>query len=465
MSYNKINDKIIDELKEIVGEKNIIPGADNEDYSHDETPFLNYPPELIIKPTSEEQICKIFSLANRENIPITPRGGGTGLCGGCVPVVGGIVLSLEKMNKIKEIDETNLMAVVEAGLPLLELHEAVEEFKLLYPPDPGEKGATLGGNISTNAGGMRAVKYGVTRDYVQGIRVVTPNGDILNLGGKIVKNSSGYELIDLFIGSEGTLGIVTEATLKLIPQPPKKVSIYLPFPSLRTAITACSKIVQNNILPTATEFMTQRIVKIAEKYTNKKLPHDSAEAYIIVMLDGTSDEELENLSMKVCELCIENEALDAFVATSKDDQIAIWSVRDKFLEALKTVSEFEEVDVVAPRGRIPDFIEEAEKISKNYGINTVSFGHAGDGNIHLYLLREDNDFKEWEKRVKKAMDELYAFGLNLGGKISGEHGIGYVRKNVLMENLDKNQLKIMQNIKKMFDPNNILNPGKVIDLN
>lgn len=464
MNYNKVNDKILEELKEIVGEKNIIPGADAEDYSHDETPFLNYPPEVIAKPTSEEQIIKIFSLANVNMIPITPRGGGTGLCGGCVPVLGGIVLSLEKMNKIKEIDESNLMAVVETGVPLLELHEAVDEKGLLYPPDPGEKGATLGGNISTNAGGMRAVKYGVTRDYVQGIRVVTPNGDILELGGKIVKNTSGYELIDLFIGSEGTLGIVTEATLKLIPQPPKKVTIYLPFPSLRTAITACSKIVQNNILPTATEFMTQRIVKIAEKYTNKKLPHDTAVAYIIVMLDGTSDDELENLSMKVCELCIENDAMDAFVASSKDDQLAIWNVRDKFLEALKTVSEFEEVDVVAPRGRIPDFVEQVEKITKDYGINIVIFGHAGDGNVHLYLLQEDNEFEEWEKRVQKAMDEIYEVGLKLGGKISGEHGIGYVRKNVLMETTDKRQIEIMKNIKKMFDPNNILNPGKVIDL-
>lgn len=465
MQYSKVDDRIMKMLKDIVEEKNVVLGKENEEvYSHDEYPFLKHLPEVTVKPSNADQVSQILALANKERIPVIPRGAGTGLCGGVVPNLGGIVISFEKMNRIKEIDKDNLMVVVEPGLPLLTLHETVEAMGLFYPPDPGEKGASLGGNISTNAGGMRAVKYGVTRDYVQGLEIALTSGERIRLGGRIVKNSSGYELLDIIIGSEGTLAVVTEATLKLIPLPPVKATIYVPFESLQAAISSCSKLLQNRILPTAIEFAQKDIITIAEKYFGKKLPHDTAEAYIIILLDGSSDEEIEKLYMRTAEVCVEQGGLDAFVASSKDDQAAIWNIRGKFLEALKSVSQFEEVDVVVPRARIFEFVGEVRRILAEREIKVVIWGHAGDGNVHVYLLREDKEVNEWRKNAYEAMKVLYQIGQAMGGRMSGEHGVGLIKKEFLVNDAPKTQLGMYRAIKRIFDPNNILNPGKVVDI-
>ena len=297
MQYNKILEDDIMHIKAIVKDDNRIFYGDNinEDYSHDELAFVKVKPELVVKVKSTEEVSLIMKYAYENNIPVTARGSGTGLVGACVALKGGIVIDLSDMNKIIELDEENLTLTVEPGVLLMEISKFVQENDLFYPPDPGEKTATIGGNISTNAGGMRAVKYGVTRDYVRGLEVVTANGEVLNLGGKVVKNSSGYSLKDLIIGSEGTLGIITKAILKLLPLPKKAISLLIPFIDLETAIETVPKIIKSKSVPTAIEFMEGEVIKAAEEYLGKKFPDHSSNAYLLLTFDGNSKEEIEKL--------------------------------------------------------------------------------------------------------------------------------------------------------------------------
>ncbi|NRZ61990.1 glycolate oxidase [Clostridium beijerinckii] len=436
----------------------------NEDYSHDELGGIKKMPDIVIQTISADEVSKVMKYAYENNIPVTPRGSGTGLVGAAVPLKGGIVIDLSRMNKILELDEENLTLTLEPGVLLMEIGKYVQEFDLFYPPDPGEKSATIDGNISTNAGGMRAVKYGVTRDYVRGLEVVLPNGDIVNLGGKVVKNSSGYALKDLIVGSEGTLGIVTKAILKLLPLPKKALSLLIPFESLERAIETVPKIIKSKSIPTAIEFMQREAILAAEEFLGKSFPDKSSDAYLLLTFDGNSTEEIEKDYENVANICLEAGALDVLISDTEERQESIWSARGCFLEAIKALTtEMDEVDVVVPRNQIGKFVTFTHELERTANIRIKSFGHAGDGNLHIYILRDDLDQEAWESKLKEVMQIMYNKAKELDGQVSGEHGIGFAKKGYLKESLPSECIGIMQGIKLAFDPKNILNPGKVCE--
>ncbi|NMB25914.1 MAG: FAD-binding protein [Firmicutes bacterium] len=463
MQYSKLVDKDIAYLESLVGDSHILVGDDIlEDYAHDELGEARAFPEVVVEPDSTEAVAAIMRYAYEKNIPVTTRGSGTGLCGGCVPLQGGILLSTARLNRILEIDTDNLMATVEPGVILLDFQETVEKMGFLYAPDPGERSATIGGNVATNAGGMRAVKYGVTRDHVTGMEVVLPNGDVVQLGGKIAKNSSGYSLLHLMIGSEGTLGIMTKIIVKLLPLPRKVLSLLVPFSCLEQAIGTVPKIIRSRIIPQAMEFMERDVILSAEKYLGKVFPHKTAPAYLLLRFDGNNLEELEEIYEIAGDICLEAGAEDVLIADTPERQEGIWDARGAFLEALKAESDMDEVDVVVPRDKIAIFINYTKELEREYGIMIRSFGHAGDGNMHVYILRDDMDEDIWRGKVQEIMDLLYAKGKELGGQVSGEHGIGISKRQYLIDDLGDTLIALQRQIKGVFDPKNILNPGKLI---
>ena len=368
------------------------------------------------------------------------------------------------MNHILELDPDNLTVTVEPGVLLMELSKFVEDHDLFYPPDPGEKSATIGGNISTNAGGMRAVKYGATRDYVRGMTIVMPNGEIMELGGKVVKNSSGYSLKDLIIGSEGTLCIITKAILKLLPLPPKKLSALVPFNEMTTALETVPKIIKSKATPTAIEFMERPTILFAEEYLGKRFPDTSAPAYLLLTFDGMSQEIIENQFKLVADLCLAEGAKDVFIVDTEERQQSVWSARSCFLEAIKaSTTEMDECDVVVPRNKVADFIIYTHQLAKELDIRIPSFGHAGDGNLHVYVCRDALDEKVWHEKLNRAFDLMYQKSVELAGLVSGEHGIGYAKRIYMKRQYGEGQVKLMRSIKAAFDPKNILNPGKVCE--
>lgn len=466
MGYKVFDDNDLSFLHKTIADNERVLTADsiNVDYSHDELGGTTSYPDVVVKVRSAKEVSEIMRYANEHNLPITPRGSGTGLVGASVAVEHGIMLDLSLMNCFLELDEENLTLTVEPGVLLMDLAAFVEEKGLFYPPDPGEKSATIGGNISTNAGGMRAVKYGVTRDYVRGLQVVLPSGEIIELGGKVVKNSSGYDIKDLIIGSEGTLGIVTEATLKLLPLPSKTVSLLVPFPTLTQAIQTVPLILKSKDLPTAIEFMEREVIIDTEKYLGKKFPDNRSDAYLLLKFDGNSIEEIENSYADVAELCLDAGAVDVLVSDTKEREEPIWKARGVFLEAIKaSTSYMDEVDIVVPRSCLGELVEYTHELQKELGVRIKSFGHAGDGNLHAYILKDDLSDSEWEKRLSLAMEKLYAKGHELHGQVSGEHGIGFAKKPYLKQSLSPELISIMRGIKSVFDPQNILNPHKVCE--
>lgn len=464
MGYKRFDEKDLEFIYSVIGDhERVLYGENiNEEYSHDELSDTVSYPDVVVKVTSTEEVSKIMKYAYDNNIPVTPRGSGTGLVGSSVPMEKGIMIDISLMNHVLELDEENLTITVEPGVLLMELAAYVEERDFFYPPDPGEKSATIGGNISTNAGGMRAVKYGVTRDYVRGLEVVLPNGTVVNLGGKVVKNSTGYALKDLMIGSEGTLGIITKATLKLLPLPKKAMSLLIPFPSLERAIRTVPLIVKSKSIPTAIEFMQREVILDAEKYLGKKFPDSSADAYLLLKFDGNSTEEIENAYDNVAKICLEQGALDIFISDTSEREESIWKARGAFLEAIKgSTTYMDEVDVVVPRNRVNDMVEYIHNLYKEVDVRIKSFGHAGDGNLHAYILRDNLSEEEWNKKMKDAMEKIYGKARELEGQVSGEHGVGYAKKEYLLKSMDPALIEIMAGIKKAFDPKNILNPHKI----
>ncbi|MDF2677574.1 MAG: 2-hydroxy-acid oxidase [Bacillota bacterium] len=467
MSYKKLQLEDLNYIKNIINDDERILYGDNinEEYSHDELSDTTSYPDVVVKVTSTLEVSKIMKYAYENNIPVTPRGSGTGLVGASVAIEHGIMLDTTLMNHFLELDEENLTLTVEPGVLLMEISAYVEERDLFYPPDPGEKSATIGGNISTNAGGMRAVKYGVTRDYVRGLEVVLPNGDIVEFGGKVVKNSTGYAMKDLMVGSEGTLGIITKAILKLIPLPKKVISLLIPFPTLEQAIGTVPLIVKSKSIPTAIEFMQREVIIDAEQYLGKKFPDSSADAYLLLKFDGNTTEEIENAYENVAKLCLEQGAKDILISDTSEREESIWKARGAFLEAIKgSTTYMDEVDVVVPRSSVNEMVEYIHNIYKEVNIRIKSFGHAGDGNLHAYVLKDDLTEEEWEERMTAAMDKIYNKAHELQGQVSGEHGIGYAKKSYLMKSLDPTVVELMNGIKKAFDPKNILNPHKVCQM-
>ena len=438
--------------------------AISTDYCHDEmTEYGYFTPDAVLQALTTEEVSKVLKYCNDNLIAVTPRGAGTGLCGGCVAINGGIVLSTEKMKKVLEVDVKNMTATVEPGVLLMEFPKSLEGTGLFYPPDPGEKTATMGGNAMTNAGGMRAVRYGVTRDYVLGMEVVLADGTVMNLGGKRVKTSSGYSLLNLMVGSEGTLGFLTKLTVKLIPEPKVNLSVLIPFDDLDACITAVPKVLACGCEPTAVEFMEREVISCAEEYLGKKFPDTTADAYLLVRLDGASVETLRPSIDALTDLALSLGARDVLLADTDERKESIWNSRGAFLEAIKgSTPSMDECDVVVPRDRIADFVKKSVEIGKEYGIRICSFGHAGDGNLHIYVCQDELGEGEWKEKVQKTMNALYAAARALKGEVSGEHGIGHAKREFLHEALGEKQVALMRGIKAVFDPNGIINPGKVV---
>lgn len=466
MSYKKIDAQDVQYLISVLGKDRVYTGSSiSEDYSHDELGGIESMPEVMVEVLNTEEVSKVMKHAYENNIPVVARGSGTGLVGASVPIHGGIMINMTKMNKIKELDENNLTLTVEPGVMLMEISKYVEDRDFFYPPDPGEKTATIAGNINTNAGGMRAVKYGVTRDYVRGLEVVLPNGEILKVGGKVVKNSSGYSIKDLLCGSEGTLGVVTEATLKLLPLPKKVVSLLIPFPNLDLAISTVPKIIKSKAAPTAIEFMQREVILAAEEFLDKKFPDNSSDAYLLLSFDGNTLEEVEKNYDTVAKLCLDSGALDVFISDTEERKQSIWSARGAFLEAVKaSTTEIDECDVCVPRDKVAEFINFTHDLQDTFNVRIRSFGHAGDGNLHVYVLRDELDEEGWKLKLEAVFEKMYEKARELEGVVSGEHGIGFAKKPYMYEQYDESYMSLLKNIKLAFDPKNILNPGKVCQL-
>lgn len=464
--YNAVTDAIIKELQNIVGAKFVFSDTERmEPYSHDEVTDPKYVkmPEVVVLPENVKQVAEIVKLANRELLPIVPRGAGTGLASGAVPFKGGIVLALERMNKILEIDTENMFMVVEPGVTTAEVQKAANERGFLYAGDPCSGDSSfIGGNVATNAGGNKAIRYGTTRQQVNGVELVTPEGEIITLGGKCKKDATGYSLLNLVIGSEGTLGIVTKAYLKLVALPKNAMDLLAVFPDLKTAIAIVPKITAAGITPTTIEFMDNEAIKTVEVFLNEKLPHSDKGYYIIVTVEGDNEDTLEEQCGFIDELCGQNGALEVLVA----DPVKIWKARKSYAEADRARSLiFSMEDIVVPVNDIPRAIEEIAELSRKYGnIAIHCAGHAGDGNIHANILKDDMSEEEWHEKLPALQGEIYRMVYALGGKLSGEHGIGYKRVKLLEEYANPVELKLMRNIKKSFDPNLIMNPGKVIEV-
>lgn len=468
MQYKKISIDDLAFIKSIISPERVYTDVNiNDDFTHDEmTEYGRYTPEVVIEAINSQEIAALMRYANENNIPVTPRGSGTGLCGGAVALYGGILLSVAKMNQILEIDEENLTVTVEPGVLLMELAEAVEEKELFYPPDPGEKTATIAGNVMTNAGGMRAVKYGVTRDYVRGLEVVLPDGELVSIGGKVAKNSSGYSLKDLFVGSEGTLGIITKLVLKLLPLPKKTISLLAPFPSLNDCLNTVPVLFKSKLVPTAVEFMKKEVIESAEEYLGKAFPDKSADAYLLLTFDGNATEEVEKASDLAAQVLLDEGAIDVFIADTEERLETIWTTRGAFLEAIKSsTSQMDECDVVVPLNQIGEFIKYVDQLEDKYKVRIESFGHAGDGNIHIYLCKDSMPDHEWQVKRATVMQVMYEKAQQLGGQVSGEHGIGHAKRSYLVESLGNRGMELNESIKKAFDPKNILNPGKVCFFN
>jgi len=461
--YKKMDEKDLEVISTFLDRDRILWKDEiKEEYSHDELAFERSYPDMVARVTSAEEVSKLLAYANEKHIPVTPRGAGTGLVGAAVAIEKGLMIDTTLMNHILELDEENLTLTVEPGVLIMEVRSFVEEKGFFYPPDPGEKSATIGGNISTNAGGMTAVKYGVTRDFVRALQVVLADGTILELGGKVVKNSSGYDLKNMIIGSEGTLAFITKAVLRLVPLPKCNVSLLIPFPTLAQAIRTVPLIIKSKAIPTAIEFMEREVILDAEEYLGRKFPDNQADAYLLLKFDGNTKEEIEKYYDDVAQICLEQGAIDLLIADTEERSTPVWKTRGAFLEAIKgTTTMMDEVDVVVPRNRVNDFVEFVHELRQEIGIRIKSFGHAGDGNLHVYILRDDLPEDKWHDLLNKAMDRMYEKARELKGQVSGEHGIGLVKQPYLKESLPAESLALMRGVKKAFDPNNILNPGKV----
>lgn len=464
MNFSRVEDHDIEYLNTLCPGRVYTGDAIHEDYTHDEMPeYGTRVPEAVVEALTTDEVSRVVAYANERNIPVVPRGAGTGLCGGCVALYGGILISTARMNKLLEIDEGNLCARAQAGASLLDLIEEFAKHGLLYCPDPGEKSATLGGNIMTNAGGMRAVKYGVTKDHVLGMTCVLADGSVIEVGGRVAKNSSGYNLMGLFTGSEGTLCLLTEAIIRLTPLPPFTMSLLVPFDDINTCIETVPKVFQAKIIPTAIEFAQQEAVQLAEEYLGRTFPHKSAPAYLIFSFTGSSQNELDGVYTRVADICLSSGAIDVFISDTEERLESIWSPRGEFLEAIiSSTDELDECDVVVPRDRMADFIYFIEELKEKQDIRIVSFGHAGDGNLHVYVCRDGMERDEYEQKLSFCMDAMYAKANELGGEVSGEHGIGHAKREYLSKYLSTEELSVMNSVKKALDPKGILNPGKVI---
>ena len=465
--YNQLTPEIIGKIQNV--SDHVYTGEDiSPDYARDEMPIYGTRmPDLVVQPRSTEEVAAVMKICYDNNIPVTPRGAGTGLAGGAVPLFGGVIMDISKMNRIVSYDLENFVVNIEAGVLLADLAADCLTRGMMYPPDPGEKYACVGGNVATNAGGMRAVKYGTTRDYVRAMTVVLPNGEITHMGATVSKTSSGYSLMNLMIGSEGTLGIITELTLKIIPAPKAAASLIIPFRDLKTALATVPKFRMNHMDPQAIEFMEREIVVLSEHYVGKavfpqELGGEPINAYLLITLDGTSNEEVDKLIEQAANIALESGAMDVLIADTNNRIKDAWAARSSFLEAIMEETKLlDECDVVVPVNQIADYLEFVNEQGRKCGLEIKTFGHAGDGNLHIYQCSNDLDEEEFKKRVDTFFDIIYRKATECGGLVSGEHGIGSGKIKYLVDSVGETNMELMRGIKKVFDPKMILNPGKV----
>jgi glycolate oxidase len=468
-SYAPVTRDIADELQAIVGEKNIIFSAPDllENYAHDETAGPEYArmPEAVVKPATAFEISAIMKLANRNRVPVTPRGGGTGLSCGAVPLFGGIVLSLERMNRILEIDRENMVAVVEPGVVTSEIGKAVQAFGLFYAGYPMSfESCFIGGNLAENAGGGRAVKYGVTGHYVLGLQAVLPTGEIVEMGGKRLKDVTGYDLMHLLIGSEGTLAIFTKIILRLLPQPAATAVLLIPFGSAADAVGAFPRVVaQSGILPAAIEFMDRLSVQTVYGFLGEDPPRADIGAMLLIELDGSSREKVDQECQTIGELFLQAGALDVYVGNTPTTERKMWRPRVNLAEAFKAVCPVQSLeDIVVPTAHIPELLRELERLAQKHDVLIPCYGHAGDGNLHATPVKKpETPIETWQTRLPQILTELYEVVFGLGGTISGEHGIGSKRASYLPIVMSPGLIALQKRIKHVFDPLNILNPGKI----
>lgn len=465
MSYTKVNPQIIQQLQDIVGTTEVhLSDAKRMFYGKDKTEDLVFLPEVVVLPKNTAEISQIMQLCMRENIPVTPRGAGTGLAGGALPVCGGLVLSLERLNQILELDEKNLQVTVEPAVITEILQNEVAEKGLYYPPDPASRGSSfIGGNVATNAGGPRAVKYGVVKDYVLNLEVVLADGAIIWTGANTLKNSTGYNLTQLMVGSEGTLGIITKIVLKLIPAPSHSLLMLVSFPSALKACAAVSAIFRAGIVPSCLEFMERQAIDIAKNYLQDETINvkDNTEAQLIVEVDGNHLDSLYEDCEKINQVLEEFDCEEVLFADDEATKNSLWKLRRNLNYAVKDYSAVKKADTVVPRAALPQLLEGIHNIGQKHGISTVNYGHAGDGNLHVTLLKENLSEAHWNQEMPFAIQAIFELVADLKGTISGEHGIGWIQKEYLKLVFSPIEIHLMRAIKTSFDPQNILNPNKI----
>ncbi|WP_188620765.1 FAD-binding oxidoreductase [Flavobacterium suaedae] len=466
MNHIILPKEMIVRLEEIVGQSFLFFDEETrKNYGHDETEDYNFPPSVVVKPANTTEISEIVKLANEYKVPVVPIGGRTGLSGGALSIHEGIGLSIERLNKI-EVDEQNLQAIVEPAVYTQVLQETVLEKGLFYPPDPSSRGScTIGGNVAENAGGARAVKYGVTKDYVLNLEVVLPTGEIIWTGANTLKNSTGYNLTQLMVGSEGTLGIITKIVMKLLPKVNNNILMLVPFFKAEQACEAVAAIFRAGIVPSALEFMEREAIDWTLRFLNDDISiniKDEVQAHLLIEVDGNYPDVLFSQAEKITEVLEQYDIDEVLFADTEEQKNALWKLRRAVGEAVKSNSVYKEEDTVVPRYALPELLKGIKAIGSKYGFQSVCYGHAGDGNLHVNIVKGTMSDEQWKNEVPKGVREIFELTVALKGTLSGEHGIGYVQKNYMDIAFGKKQLSLMKAIKEAFDPNNILNPGKVL---
>lgn len=467
-AYALLTAREIGTFKNIVGEDYVFMDDESLDiYAHDETENLHYRPEVVLKPRTAEEISAILKICNEKNIPVTPRGAGTGVSGGALPHLGGVILSTERMNTILEIDERNLQVTTEPGVITEVLQDAVKEKNLFYPPDPSSRGSCfIGGNIAENSGGPKAVKYGVVKDYVLNLEVVLPTGEIIWTGSNVIKNATGYNLTQLIVGSEGTLGVVTKIVLRLIPLPQFDLLMLVPFRNLEQAGEAVSAIFRAGFVPSAMELVEINALKIVSKFVDSNaIPiTDDTAAHLIIEVDGNNMDVLMQEMEAIGNLLTQYDIGEIYFADDAQQKAELWKLRRRAAEAVKMIGYTIEEDTVVPRAELPALIKGVKELAVKHDFDVVCYGHAGDGNLHVRIRKEGIPNSHGNAEMTEVLRELFKLVKQLGGTISAEHGIGLIQKPYMDIAFNDPALRLMREIKKVFDPNNILNPGKIFDL-
>ncbi len=462
--YQRLNQSNIEWFVLLVGSDNCVLDEETRiHYGHDETEDLSFPPEIVVKPSSTQEVSKIMGYCYEHTIPVTPLGARTGLSGGALSIHGGVGLSLEKMNKIVCIDENNLQVITQPGVITQVLQEEVAKLGLFYAPDPSSKGSCfIGGNIAENAGGPRAVKYGVTKDFVLNLEVVLPNGEVIWTGANTLKNATGYNLTQLMVGSEGTLGVVTQAVLKLLPLPKHNLLMLAPFSSSIKACEAVSAVFKVGITPSALEFMEREAIDWTMKYEEVNLVvGDDVEAHLLIEVDGNNQDVLFQDCEKISEVLQEYECGEIMFADNESQKEQLWKLRRRVGEAVKANSIYKEEDTVVPRFELPKLLAAVKEIGQKYGFKSICYGHAGDGNLHINIIKGDLPESRWMNDLPQAIRELFEFTVSLGGTLSGEHGIGYVQKAYMPIAFSEVHMTLLRGVKALFDPKGVMNPGKI----